>query len=121
MAHGRDTGRANHIEAGVPLVTHGRFAGVESDTDLDIDAVGPSGTGEAALGLDRARRRIPCPREGVEERIALGVDLLAGVCREHRAQNPPMLLQHVRVRLVAEPFQQQRAAFDIGEQERHGP
>jgi len=65
-------------------------------------------------GLERSLRRA----ERDEERVALRIDLDAGVRRERGSQQPPMLRQDLGVRLVAERAQELRRPLDIGEQER---
>ncbi len=50
----------------------------------------------------------------------MGVDLLSVVGCERRTEDPPVVLEHGRVAVVTESFQQLRAALDVGEQERDG-
>jgi hypothetical protein len=73
----------------------------------------------ARCAFHRGGDRVARPGEGDEERIAFGADLATAVLSERRAQQAPMVVEHVGV-AVAQPPQQTRRTLDVGEQERDG-
>ena len=101
------------VDADVALLRHERLAGV------DAHAHAHRPVRERALRRLGRRERVRRPREGDEERVALGVDLDARRGAERLAQHAPVLAEHVRV-AVAELVQQPRRALDVGEEERDG-
>ena len=72
---------------------------------------------ESALRSDGAGDGVPCAREGVEERVALCVDLGPALGPEVLPEEQPVVADDVAV-LVAELLEQARRALDVGEQER---
>ena len=76
-------------------------------------------SGEVPLGIDRRRDSILASLERHEERVALGVDLAAVMCRESSSQDALMLVEHVAVD-ATQLLQQLCRAFDVGEEERDG-
>jgi hypothetical protein len=87
------------------------------DPDADADPAGP----QRLPTLVRRVDRLAGVREGVEERVALRVDLDATVAIEGLAQQAAMLGQGLRVGLGAELVQQPRRPLDVGEHEGNGP
>ena len=87
------------------------------DPDADPDRPGIQASTAFPRGLEGTIRR----GEREEERVALCVDLHSTVPRERIAQHPPVLGQHLRVRVLAEPMEELRRTLYIREQERHGP
>ena len=86
-----DPCRAMHRETGVTTVGGERLAGVEAHPDVDLDAVGPVVSCERELCLDRREQRVARAREGDEERVALGVDLVSAVRVERRTQQSAVI------------------------------
>jgi hypothetical protein len=78
--------RPMHGEAGVAAVARDRLARVQAHPHLDLDPVGPGVRKEGELSLDGGEKRVARAREGNEERVALGVHLIATVGDERSAQ-----------------------------------
>ena len=84
---GHDPRRAVDAHAVVAGLRDGRLAGVQPHPDAHLAVLGP-GVRRARAGVSCCRRGVAGPGEDVEERIALGVDLLAAVARERLAHEP---------------------------------
>lgn len=116
----RDPGGTHDVEPGVALVPDGGLAGVQAEPDLDRCVARPRGLAVRALDVDRRAHGLAGTHERVEERVALGVDLLSLVGGEDLAHEPPMQRQQLGVVRVAEPLEQGSAALDVAEDERDG-
>ena len=88
---------------------------VETHADTDRFAAWPRVGAERSLHLDRRRDTGTRRREHREERVTLGVNLLAAVCGKARPDQPMMISQYLRVQIPA-ARQQRRGTLDIGEQ-----
>ena len=116
-AGGRDPRGANDVQPGIALVADRGLARVEPETDAHLDAAGPRAFGVGSGDLDRRGHRLAGAHEGVEERVALGVDLLTLVRGEDLAHQPAMDRQELSVLDVAQLLEQCRAAGDVAEDE----
>ena len=85
-----------------------------------LHSVRPGVRGERPLRRDCGQRGVPRPAKGDEERVALRVDLLSAVLGEGRAQDAPVLGQHLAV-AVAQLLEQAGRALDVREEEGDGP
>ncbi len=94
---GADPRRAMHRQAGIGLVRRNRVAGVNAHPHPDPGTVGPVVGGERALHLERAQHSLSGLAERGEERVALGVDLVPAMTGDGRADQPPVLGQHLPV------------------------
>ena len=110
---------AMDVQADVVIVSDLGLAGVDADPHADVDTLGPALGRQRPLRAHRGGDRVARPREGDEERIALGVDLAPVVLGERRPQQALVLGEHLGV-AAAQPRQQPRRAFDVAEQERDG-
>jgi hypothetical protein len=102
-----------HVDPDVSLVRDDRLTGVDPDSHPD------GAFGERELSIPGRCRRIRGPAEGDEERVALRVDLHAGVCRECSPELPSVIRQHVRIR-IPQLAQHPRRPLDVREEERDG-
>jgi len=91
-----------NVGADVALVGHDRLARVHAHAHRD-DAVR-----QRRLRVSRGGERVSCPCERDEERVALRVDLDAGVEREGGPQPLAVIRQGRRVALRAESVEQLR-------------
>ena len=115
MADCRNPGgpvNAETNEAGFGLP---RLAGMNAHADADSFACWPRVGKERPLHLDRRGNAGTRRREHGEERITLGVNLLAAVRGEARPDQPMMIGKYLRVP-VAQAHQQRRGALDISEE-----
>ena len=94
---GGNARRPDDVEARIALVAHNRFARVQTKPDAHRHALRPGLGGVCALNCDCAGYRFACPRERVEERITLGVHLLAVVGGERLAHEPAVRRQRFGV------------------------
>jgi hypothetical protein len=112
---GHDAGGAVDVEADVLRWIERRLAGVDAYADPD------RALGEAAHcfadGADGGLGR----GEGVEERVAFVVDLVALVSGARIAHDAAVLDEGVAVPVGAELLEQPRRALDVGEHQRHRP
>ena len=120
VARGADARGPHDVEPDVSLVADRRFAGVQAHANPYVGASRPLVLGERALSRDCRGHRLARPRERVEERVSLGVDLAPARCAERLAEDPPVVGDH-RAVLVAEVLEQLRRALDVSEQEGDGP
>jgi hypothetical protein len=118
-AGGADTRRADDVEAEVALFSDCRLARVEPHPHAHVRVVGPVVLSQRALCVDGAGDRIPRPRERVEERVALRVDLAPAMLLERLAHDPAVIPHDVAVP-VAELLKQTSRALDVSEKERNG-
>ena len=119
VAGGRNTSGLVNAEPDVAILADARLARVQPHPHLDLDPVGPGVRGEITLSIDCRCDSVLASLEGDEERVALGVDLPAVVCRERGSQDALMLGEHVAVD-AAQLLQQLGRAFDVGEEKRDG-
>ena len=119
VAGSADPRRAMHVQADVIILSDFRLAGVDAHPHAHVDALGPTLGRKRPLRAHRGGDRVARPREGDEERVALGVDLATVVLVERRAQQALMLGQHLGV-AAAQPRQQPRRTLDVAEQKRDG-
>ena len=107
-----DAGGAVDVEADVAAADERRLSRMEAHPDADGQSVERALPG--GCGLDGVVRAV----EGVEQRVALRVHLMA---RGERIPQPaPMLLELPSVLLGAELGEQARRPLDVSEEERHG-
>jgi hypothetical protein len=88
---------------------------VDAHPDTDCFARWPRVGKERPLHLDRRCNAGTRRSEHREERVPLGVNLLAAVRAKARSDQPMMISQYLRVR-VPKARQQGRGTLDIGEQ-----
>ena len=74
-----DPSGAINRQARVAAAAGDRLARVQAHPHLDLDALGPRMREQSQLTLDGGQERIARAREGDEERVALGVHLVAAV------------------------------------------
>ena len=96
-----------------------RLARVHAHPDAKALALRPGVGLERALGGNGGRNGVPRTLEGVEERVALRVELAAAARAEGVADDPPVLGERLGV-AVAEPLEQARRPLDVGEDEGDG-
>ena len=94
-AGGRDPRGPHDVEPGVALVADRGLAGMQPEAHAHPTLAGPRARACARVHLDAARDRLARPDERVEERVALGIDLLALVRGEDLAHQPPMHRQQL--------------------------
>ena len=119
VRRGRDPRGAVHAEAVVPLIRHGRLGCVDAHSHAKAAPHRPILRSKRLLALDRGGGRLLGARERKEERVALIVDFLASVLAGGRAQDLPVLGQHLSV-LLAQTLQQLGRALDVREHEGDG-
>jgi hypothetical protein len=110
------TGRADarrlvHVHADVALLRQQRLAGVKPYPNANGFRL------KRLLGLSRSGERLARLGEGIEEGVALRVDLHAAVRSERTPQQPAVLRERLRVTRCAEVVQQARRALDVREDE----
>ena len=113
-----DPGCPVHLEAGVVLVEARDLAGVQAHPDPDRLAVREGMSLQRALGLDGGQQGVQRRVEDVEEGIADGPDLDAAAGAEGAADQPIVLIQHLR-EARPEPLDQLGRALDVAEEDRH--
>ncbi len=116
---GPDTGRPMDGEPGVATARCSRLARVQAHANLDLHAFRPGVRRDRELALDSRQECISRTREGDEEGVALGIDLVASVRFECRAQQALVLLEHAAVALPQQLDEPCRP-FDVGEEEGDG-
>ena len=108
-----------HVEPDVSRRIGSRLAGVDPDPHRERLPFGPRGSCQGLLSLggrgDGRRRLCKCHEEGV----ALGIHFVAVVALEGLTQEAPVLPERVRVAPPAQPAEQARRPFDVGEQQGH--
>ena len=107
------------VDADVPLLADHGLARVEAHTHPQGRPVRPLVLSQGPLCGDRGGDRVPRPLEAVEERIALGVDLLAAPLAERVADQAAVLGKRAGVPF-AELLEQLGRALDVGEDEGDG-
>ena len=112
-----DPGCPVHLEAGVVLVEARDLAGVQAHPDPDRLAVREGMSLQRALGLDGGQQGVQRRVEDVEEGIADGPDLDAAAGAEGAADQPIVLIQHLR-EARPEPLDQLGRALDVAEEDR---
>ena len=120
MGHGADPCRAVDREADVALAGGHRLSRVDPDPDPHLDSLGPLLVAHGPLERNGGSDGIRGAPERDEERVALGVDLLAAVRREDAAEQHLLVGEQLAVPLPAEPFEQARRALDVGKDEGDG-
>ena len=113
---GADARGSHDVEPDIPLLVHGRLAGVQSDPHADVDLAGPRLRCVCALRLDGRGDGVSRTREHEEEGVALRVDLDPVASRERVTDDPPVRGQHLAV-VVAEALEELRRVLDVGEDE----
>ena len=113
---GADARRSHDVEPDVPLLVHGRLAGVQPDPHADVDLARPRLRCVRALRLDGSGDGISRAREDEEEGVALRVDLDPVASSERVADDPPVRRQHLAV-VVAEALEELRRVLDVREDE----
>ena len=114
---GADARGSHDVEPDIPLLVHGRLAGVQADPHADVDLTsGHDSRCVRTLRLDRRGDGVSRTGEHEEEGIALRVDLDPVASRERVADDPPVRRQHSAV-VVAEALQELRRVLDVGEDE----
>ena len=83
MGGGADPGGLVHAQSDITLPTHARFARVQADPHVDVDAFRPAVGREGPLSCDR----VPRPPKRDEERVALSVDLVPAGVLEGRPED----------------------------------
>jgi hypothetical protein len=109
-----------HREADVPLAGGGSLAGVNPDSDPNLDTVRPLLLGQRTLdrhGRGDCARRAP---KRDKERVTLRVDLLAAVRRKRVAHECLLACEHLSVPLATKLLEQAGRAFGIGKHEGDG-
>jgi len=111
-----DPCRPHDVEAVVSGLRETGLAGVDADADPHCGVLRPPLGADRSLGLDCRPDSIARPTERVEERVALGVDLVAAGRVEPAPQERVVLLQQPPV-VVAELLDKGRRAFDVRKDE----
>ena len=115
VADGRHPGRPVNAETDQAGVGPRRLTGMNAHPDADPLARWPRVGEERPLHLDRRGDAGTRRREHGEERITLGIHLLAAVRGEARPDQPVMIAKHLRVP-VTQAHQQRGGALDISEE-----
>ena len=115
-----DAGRPVHVDADVVVPAQDALAGVDPHPDPHRRTGGPVVRGEAPLGGDRRPDRPRRAGEHDEEGVAVGADLDPAAVGDGSPDDRRVLVQDRRVP-VAECLEETGRAFDVGEEERHGP
>ena len=89
-----------HRQARIGLLGRDRLPGVNADPHPDLRAARPPVRRQRPLDVQRAQHSLLRARERGEERVALGVDLMAAMVSEGGADQAPVLRQHLRVPLA---------------------
>src|SRR5512132_575365 len=108
-----------HPQADVTLGCPCRLAGVHSHPYSNIDLLRPGVCGDGPLRRQRCGDGVLRTTKDDEEGVSLGIDLAAGMLDEERTEKVVMLPQQARV-VLAEPLQEPRRPFDVGEEEGDG-
>jgi hypothetical protein len=108
-----------HVDPDVPLLPDDGLPGMEAHADAQLGTGRPLVRRERALSGNRRGDRVPAALEAVEERVALGVDLLSAPGGERVADQAAMLRERVGV-AFAEPLEKLRRPLDVREDERDG-
>ena len=108
-----------HAEAVVALVRGARLGGVYAHPDTHVARFRPLVRRERALCVDRRLHGLVRTPKGKEERVALGVNLLAPVILRRRAKDPPMFGKELAV-LCTQPLQELRRSLYVSEEEGEG-
>ena len=116
VAGGADPCGPVHVDPDVALLADDRLAGVDAHPHADVFAVGPVVRRERALGRDGRGDRVAGTLEGIEEGVALRVELAPAARVEGVTDDRAMGAERLRVAVV-EPLEQLRRAFDVGEDE----
>src|SRR5262249_34771166 len=114
VAGGHDPRGAVDPDAVVSLFRDDGLAGVQTDADPHGAVIRPLVLGECALRICCGQRRVARPPEYVEERVALGVDLVAVVSLEGLADDLPVPRPHLGPAVLEVPDESGRT-FDVGE------
>ena len=120
LAGGADARRAMDGQAVVLVGGDRCLTRVDAHSDARLHVVRPLVADERLLSRQRRGDSVLWSPERHEERISLGADAFPARLFEDAAKDPVMLGEHVAV-LLAEPANERRRAFDVGEQERVGP
>ena len=113
VSTGTDTRGAVHVDPDVVAIGDERLSCVDADANVDEAFL------ERVLDLGCARDSRTRRGEGAEERVALRVDLDAGVLAERVANDVAVASELVGVPLCAELLEQPGRSLHVGEQERH--
>ena len=112
-----EAGHGVHRDSDVAGVGERRPAAVDAGADAHADAVGPGARAQAALDRERGFERCGGTNEDGEELVGTRVDL-ATACAVHATADDGADVREQRCIAIAEPMQQARRAFDVGQQER---
>jgi hypothetical protein len=116
VAGGADSGRAVDGKTDVALAGELDRAGVDSDSNPELDVLRPGRAGESLLRRDGRENRVARSGEGHEERIALRIQLAPPVHLEGCPED--LVVARLRRRITgAELAQQARRLFDVAEEE----
>jgi len=115
-----DPGCTVDVDPDIPPGRVHRLSGVEPHAHAHRNTARPSLDDDRPLRVNRSSHRIARASERDEERISLGVDLVAGPRLDSRADQSLVFCEEVCVP-VAEGLQEARGALDVGQQERHRP
>ena len=115
MAGSHDPGAAVNTEAVVALLRPDRLSCVQAHSHAHLASLRPWVPAQHPLRLGGGLCGGTRSGEDVEERVTLGVDLLAAVARERLAQDASMGGEQLAVQ-VAQVREQLRRAFDVREQ-----
>jgi hypothetical protein len=107
------------VEAEVRVLADVGLTRVQAHANPHVDAVGPVVPRKGTLCRHRGRGRAGSLLEHDEELVAAVIDDMAFPRLDALAQKPAGIAEHPRV-LVAEPLQQLRRCFDVGEEESDG-
>ena len=112
-------GRAHHSRGEVDVHAHvlGGIGGGSPSVDADPDR--DRAVCQAGHRLGNGCHRVGGRGEGVEEGVALVVDLVAAVVAVRRAHDPAVLGEGLAVGIRAELLQELRRTLDVAEDERH--
>jgi hypothetical protein len=113
---GADPGRAVDGQARIGALDGCRLARVNAYPNPDGHPGRPLVAGQRPLHRQRAQNGLLRAPERDEERVALRVDLVASVAGDGRADQPPVVGQHLRVPLP-QRLDQPGRALDVTEQE----
>ena len=119
VSDARDAAGPVDVEADVGLRRQAGLAGVEADADAHLLVFRPCLGRQRPLSVGRRRDRGRCRREGGEERVALGADLVAAARLEGGSQQLAMAFEDGGPSLSA-GAKQARRPLDVAEEERDG-
>src|SRR5205085_9776276 len=110
--------RGTHdVEPEIPLLADLGLAGVQPHAHPHLVPFRPRVVAQGALRGDRSGERVARAGEGVEERVALGVDLLPAAGSERLPDDAAVVARDGCVPVVPELLQQLGGALDVGERE----